>query len=331
MFDISTYTIGWIRALSLEYVAAREFLDEEHDKTEYVSAPNDDNNYSFGRMGKHDVVIAVMPTGEYGLSSAATVARDMIRSFPNLRIGLMVGIGGGAPSKAHDIRLGDIVVSSPSRGKGGVYQYDYGKTLQESKFQQTGHMNRPPTSLLTGVADLAAHIEADGHDIENEIEGVLAKKPRLRKKYGRPDRSTDRLYTSSFVHPAGVDDCEETCANATGAVCHRNERGEDEDSPAIHYGLIASANQLMKDAIVRDALAEEVGILCFEMEAAGLMNQFPFLVVRGICDYADSHKNKRWQGYAAMTAAAYARHVLNSIAPNRVVAEGPIGDVLQNS
>ena len=93
-------------ALSSEYVAAREFLDEEYDRAEYVSALMDENSYTFGTMGKHHVVIAVMPAGEYGLSSAATVARDMIRSFPNLRIGMMVGIGGGAPSKAHDIRLG---------------------------------------------------------------------------------------------------------------------------------------------------------------------------------------------------------------------------------
>ena len=221
-------------------------------------------------------------------------------------------------------------MSSPSSGKGGVYQYDYGKTVQKREFQQTGYLNRPPTSLLTAIAHLAAHIEANGHGIENDVETILSRKPRLRKSYGRPDRTTDRLYTSTFVHPTGSD-CEDTCANATGAVCHRKERDEYQDNPPIHYGLIASANQLMKDAIVRDALADELGVLCFEMEAAGLMNQFPFLVVRGICDYADSHKNKQWQGYAAMTAAAYARFLLNHVAPDGVVAERPIGDILQCS
>ncbi|OJJ79090.1 uncharacterized protein ASPGLDRAFT_1070745 [Aspergillus glaucus CBS 516.65] len=83
-----------------------------------------------------------------------------------------------------------------------------------------------------------------------------------------------------------------------------------EDNPAIHYDLIASANQLMKDASIRDRLAAEKDVLCFEMEAAGLMNHFPCLVICGICDYSDSHKNKDWQGYAAMTAAAYARDLL---------------------
>lgn len=99
------------------------------------------------------------------------------------------------------------------------------------------------------------------------------------------------------------------------------------DNPAIHYGSIASGNQLMKDALVRDRYAGQ-GVLCFEMEAAGLMNHFPCLVIRGICDYADSHKNKEWQGYAAMAAAAYAKDLLYRISPNRVEAERKIRDIL---
>ncbi|EXM15381.1 hypothetical protein FOTG_16259 [Fusarium oxysporum f. sp. vasinfectum 25433] len=84
----------------------------------------------------------------------------------------------------------------------------------------------------------------------------------------------------------------------------------------------------MKDASARDRLSEEKEVLCFGMEAAGLMNHFPCLVIRGICDYSDSHKNKEWQGYAAMVAAAYAKDLLYQIAPNRVEAEKKIGDIL---
>jgi nucleoside phosphorylase len=93
---------------------------------------------------------------------------------------------------------------------------------------------------------------------------------------------------------------------------------------AVHYGTIASGNQVMKHAVVRDKLSAELGgVLCFEMEAAGLMNSFPCLVVRGICDYCDSHKNKTWQPYAAATAAAYAREVLLTIPPNEVAPPNP--------
>lgn len=83
------------------------------------------------------------------------------------------------------------------------------------------------------------------------------------------------------------------------------------EMPMVHYGTIASGNQVMRDGATRDQISYEFrGVLCFEMEAAGLMNNFPCPVVRGICDYADSHKNKRWQPYAAGTAAAYAKELL---------------------
>jgi nucleoside phosphorylase len=85
---------------------------------------------------------------------------------------------------------------------------------------------------------------------------------------------------------------------------------------------------LMKDAVMRDSLASE-GVLCFEMEAAGLANRFPCLVIRGICDYSDSHKNKRWQGYAAMTAAAYAKDLLKVMLPRRVEIEKKLTTVLE--
>ena len=97
----------------------------------------------------------------------------------------------------------------------------------------------------------------------------------------------------------------------------------------MYYGLIASENQLMKDALLRDKLAEENGVLCFEMEAAGLMNGFPCLVIRGICDYADSHKNKQWQGYAATTAAAFAKELLSFTPANQVDNTRPADEVMK--
>jgi nucleoside phosphorylase len=89
--------------------------------------------------------------------------------------------------------------------------------------------------------------------------------------------------------------------------------------PAIHYGLIASGDQVMRHGTTRDRLRRELNVLCFEMEAAGLMDSFPCLIIRGICDYADSHKNKHWQPYAAATAAAYAKELLCLIPGNPVI------------
>ncbi|KAJ5802641.1 uncharacterized protein N7503_005091 [Penicillium pulvis] len=329
MSDPKIYTVGWICAITTEYVAAQAFLDEEHEGPEYLPAHNK-NDYTLGRVGRHNVVISVLPLGSYGTTSAARVAEDMLHSFPNVRIGLMVGIGGGAPSPNHDIRLGDVVVSIPSNDRGGVFQHDFGKTIQGQSFQLTGFLDQPPLILLAAVNGLRARYESEGNRLEEAVNMALEKKPRLQKLYKRPAQESDRLYQSHIVHPTDKRaTCATYCGNDLTNLISRDPRSKDEDNPAIHYGLIASSNQLIKDASVRDRLATERGVLCFEMEAAGLMNHFPCLVIRGICDYSDSHKNKEWQGFAAMVAAAYAKDLLCRIVPRNVEAQESLSEILK--
>lgn len=325
------YTIGWICAIHTEYVAAQAFLDETHEGPDYVS-PNDNNDYTLGKIGNHNIVIAVLPNSEYGLSSAAGVARDMLHSFPNLRVGLLVGIGGGAPSRKHDIRLGDVVVGvSNNNGKSAVFQYDFGKAMQGQEFLETGFLYQPPPVLRTAVNGLMAQYDMEGNQLSEAVDNALNKKPRLRKKgYSRPEVTTDRLFLSQFVHPNCEMGCAEACGDDPSNLIKRLER-EEEDQVMVHYGLIASANTLMKDALVRDKLVSKKDVLCFEMEAAGLISHFPCLVIRGICDYSDSHKNDEWQGYAAMVAAAYAKDILRRISPTRIEAERKISEVLTSS
>ncbi|KAJ5653328.1 hypothetical protein N7490_000331 [Penicillium lividum] len=324
MSDPAGYTVGWICALPEEYIAAQEFLDDEHDKPSFVS-PNDANDYTLGRMGEHNVVIAVLPDGEYGTASAASVATNMLSSFHNIRIGLMVGIGGGVPSESHDIRLGDVVVSTPRDGESGVFQYDFGKSIQDQIFQHTRFLNQPPAILRAAMAGIRTQYERKGHQLEEAINDIFEKNMRLRRKYKRPESITDRLFLPEVIHnQAGC----ATCAVDPSTLVLRSERADDEDNPAIHYGLIASGNQLMKNALIRDRLAAGKDVLCFEMEAAGLMNTFPCLVIRGICDYSDSHKNKEWQGFAAMVAAAYAKDLLQRIPLNRIESEEKISAVV---
>jgi nucleoside phosphorylase len=328
-FANGDYTVGWICAISTEAVAARAFLDEEHESPQSVSE-NDNNDYTLGGIGKHRVVIVVLPDGEYGTTSAASAARDMLHSFPNIRIGLMVGIGGGAPSPEHDIRLGDVIISAPRNGNSGVLRYDFGKTIQNQSFSTTQFLDQPPTILRTAANGLKTQYEIHGHQLENAIEKVLSMKPRLRKRYSRPGTNTDRLYRPEVIHPTGEQPgyhktgCATTCGDSMTNLIPRSVRGAYDNDPEIHYGLVASADQLMENALVRDLLATEKGVLCFETEAAGLMNHFPCLVIRGICDYSDSHKNTEWHGYAAMTAAAYAKDLLYRIPPSKVETEKKI-------
>ena len=188
-------------------------------------------------------------------------------------------------------------------------------------------MNQPPTVLRTAVNGLMAQHKRKGYQFEENIRCILEKNPRLREEYKQPDLSSDRLYRSDVVYPPNSkESCLKICDADPSKLILRRERTKDEDNPAIHYGLIASANRLMKDAVLRDKLTKDKDILCFEIEAAGLMNHFPCLVIRGICDY--SHKNKDWQGYAAVMAAAYAKDLLCRIPPNKIEAEKRIGEIL---
>lgn len=345
MSDPKDYTIGWISAIALEYTVAQEFLDTRHDGLIRVHK-GDDNHYTRGTIGTHHVVIAVLPAGENGVAAAAMAAKDMMHSFPNVRLCVMVGIGGGVPSKEHDIRLGDVVVSQPTfreKNYGGVVHFDYGATMKARCFQSLHYMNQPPRVCRAAVTALKAKYAKEGSNIDAKINTILEKWPRLRKEYGRPDASTDRLYASSCGQIAGCEcrssndgsskknNNDELNSKETHAMClvKRNPRAEDEDNPAIHYGLIASADGFMEDAEIRDILAKELGVLCFEMEAAGLMSQFPCLVIRGICDYSDAHWSKEWRGYAAMSAAAYAKDLLTEIPSYELDLEASIGSLVE--
>ncbi|KAL6854499.1 hypothetical protein J3F83DRAFT_754734 [Trichoderma novae-zelandiae] len=288
------YTVGWICALPIELVAAESMLDQRYTN-------NSNGQYTLGRIGFHNVVIACLPAGLMGTSAAAAVAAKMLSNFPSIQFGLMVGIGGGVPSREFDIRLGDVVVSQPRNGYGGVVQHDFGKT-RPGEFEMTGFLNTPPIVLLDTLSRLQAEHLAGNSKFDEYLQVASRWMP---SAFVVP--KTDVLFESDYEHMEGS-----TCENCSEE--RRVKREPRERSVAVHYGTIASGNQVMRDGSTRDRLSAQFGgVLCFEMEAAGLMNSFPCLVIRGICDYADSHKNKAWQSYAAATAAAYAKDALTVI------------------
>ncbi|KAL7903885.1 hypothetical protein GGI35DRAFT_464829 [Trichoderma velutinum] len=150
------------------------------------------------------------------------------------------------------------------------------------------------------------------------------------EKYRRPNQLSDKLYRSGFTHPfRNESSCEETCG--TVDLLLRPERTKNGNSPIIHYGAIASGEQLIMDAVIRNEVAEQKGVLCFEREAARIVNKYPCLVVRGISNYSDTHKNKEWEGYAGMVASAYAKSLLHEIRFEDVEAEQRILDLVKPS
>jgi nucleoside phosphorylase len=309
------YTVGWVCAMALEYAAAQEMLDEEHQDLERNPTGIDNNTYTLGSIGGHNVAIACLPSGYIGTSPAAVVATQMTATFKAIRFGLIVGIGGGVPSAEADIRLGDVVVSQPRGNFGGVVQYDSGKATP-SGFERTGFLNSPPQILLSAVAKVQAY-EIRGKTKLAEHISRLDHIP----EYQRVKARADIYFEATYNHEGGL-----TCDKCKVERQETRQPRDSEEKVVIHYGTIASGNQVIKDATKRDEISKVLGgVLCFEMEAAGLMDTFPCLVIRGICDYADSHKNNMWQSYAAATAAAYAKEILLTIPPAEV-KEVPVLD-----
>jgi len=297
-----SYTVAWICALPLEMSAGRAMLDYIHNAL--PQDVNDSNSYILGSIGQHNVAIACLPNDQYGTNNAAIVFTNMRRTFNNIQLGLMVGVGGGAPSKA-DLRLGDIVVGSR------VIQHDMGKAMGGGIFNRTSI----PRTNHSSVSTVVSSLRSKHYSISSRVPSILREKAEALRGFERPV-SADRLFTATYRHESSITDCA-SCDQSK--LVQRTPR--DFDDPVIHYGAIASGNQVIKDSLTRDNLAQELDVICFEMEAAGLMDICPCLPIRGICDYSDSHKAKEWQNYAAATAAAYAREFLEELPVCKVVSE----------
>ncbi|VUC36794.1 unnamed protein product [Clonostachys rosea] len=328
--DIFVPRVGWISALPIELAAARGMLDEEHGNPQTLPQKTDNNSYVLGQIHNHKVVIACLPRGEVGASSAALVAQNMLWSFPNIRIGLMVGIGAGIPrcsaddeddsddDEEEDVHLGDVVISSDKK-TGGVVAYNFGKKLADGSFEVAYHLDQPPRVLRITLASLEAAHEVRDNLIPKYIDQMLAKLPaKMRSKWVHPGLEKDLLFAPDYMHSSG-----KTCKNCDQERALRRGIDRREDNiPVIHYGVIATGSEVVRHAPTRDQIRSDHNAICLEMEAAGLMNNFPCLVIRGISDYADSHKNDRWHRYAAAAAAACAKELL-SVAQPLEVEENP--------
>ncbi|KAH8194444.1 hypothetical protein TruAng_011388 [Truncatella angustata] len=300
------YTVAIVCAIEFEMSAVRYMLDEEHGRL--PSRQGDSNDYIVGQLCGHNVVLAWLP-GNQGKSAAAIVATNLDRTFPFIKWRFIAGIGGGVPSVSNDIHLGDVVVSMPEGQYGGVVQYDLGKDT-DAGFRLKGFLSAPPSRLRAAVGRMRSDHRFNDNKVEEFISCMLQRNRRL-NAYRRPPAETDVIYDANYPHAAAQATCEQ-CDEAQ--IVGRLPRGHD--APEVHYGLIASGDRVMRSAVQRGIWTQNIGdILCFEMEAAGLMTEFPYVVIRGISDYADSHKNDAWQYYAGAAAAACTKELLSYLDP----------------
>ncbi|KAJ6041445.1 nucleoside phosphorylase domain-containing protein [Penicillium canescens] len=283
-FTHEDYTVGWVCTRPLEYAVAEGMLDEQHSALPQVE--NDTNTYTLGGMQRHNVVLLCIPAGAMETGVANTAVSGMLRSFPNIRIRLLVGVAGGVPNHQIDIRIGDVMVGSPVSSSGGVMLL---KGSGES-FAETGTLETPPRELGNALATLQARHIRRRNEIQRHIEEMLEANPAMRLPFSFPDPEGDLLLPPYYEHHnKGMPNCLE--CDPPQVIPRPKHRGR----PAVFYGPIGWTSSVINSGLALDAVSRQRVIYCIEMETMGLINLFPCIVIRGIWNYSDSHRNKAWQ------------------------------------
>ncbi|KAJ0417809.1 hypothetical protein BJY00DRAFT_315600 [Aspergillus carlsbadensis] len=331
------FEVAIVCALTLEADAVEELFDEIYDRLgqRYGKQSGDNNAYINGKIGRHDVVLCYLPG--MGKGSAAAAAANLRVSYRQIRLALLVGICGGVPflRDKTEILLGDVIISS------SVIEYDFGRQYPDGfrpKSDVTETLGRPNLEIRAFLAALG------GRGTRNELQertrqhlAILQTRPD--KGWQHPGTLNDVLFEPNFRHKhysersdarCLCDDCHSSgdpvCEAAlqgdckslgcTGATINRTRHAAGSTDPAIFIGRIASADMVMKSGQHRDKISKQNNVIAFEMEGAGIWDSLPCIIIKGVCDYADSHKNKIWQGYAAGAAACCSKAFLEYWLPS---------------
>jgi len=330
------FQIAIICALKIEVDAVEAVFDKDWEEDgKYGRQPGDSNEYSMGKIGKHNVVLAFMPNiGKEGASSTASYLR---MSFREINLGLVVGICGAVPVTKENLEiiLGDIIISKV------VVQYDHGTKYSDRHVMKDTlgtNLGKPPRLIrsflqkLEGVKGTKRLVDSTVANLNS----LVQKEGFESSKY--PGAHEDRLYEPTYRHKhhdsaAACDICnrckskdEKVCEKAlisscaelgcnNGPLVHRARVQKLAESsaygPLIHFGCVASGDSVMKSSHDRDHLALIPGVIAFEMESAGVWDALPTVVIKSVSDYADSHKNDHWQKFAAASAAACMKAFVN--------------------
>lgn len=311
--DRRGFELAIICALPLEADAIEALLDDCWDSNgpPFGKAAHDTNSYSTGVIRCHNVVLVRTPG--MGKVHAAAAASSCRVSFPNVKIALVVGVCGVAPFKrdGEEIVLGDVVISE------GIIQYDFGRRLPGQFIPKEGPLDSlgRPNQEIRGVLAQAKGISGCQLLLSEMARylSTLRQKPELRAEY--PGVAYDILFEASYRHIEDQKPCEQVGCDGKLVPRRRLQATGPSSAPAIHFGLMASGDSVMKSGEDRDREIEARDIVAFEMEGAGVWDILPCIVIKGACDYADSHKSKVWQRYAAATAAACAKAFLRFWVP----------------
>lgn len=351
--------MGVICALALEYDAVSLLFDQfwDEDGEPYGRAQGDTNIYTTGKIGNHNVVLALLPS--IGTAAGSGSAASFRSSYSGLRIAFLVGVCGGVPFTGQDeMLLGDVVISKT------VIQYSLGRQYPSAfvaKDTVNDNMGHPSKAIRTLITSFET--ERGRRRLRQKTGQYLKDLQRTaieeghRHSYQYPGLAEDKLFAATYVHKhrgsqtydcscndkidsfcdeAAHASCTELCCNEEQLVprkrleMKKNMEPDLVQCPEIFIGGVASGDTVMKSGEHRDRIAKQRNVIAFEMEGAGVWDEVPCIVVKGVCDYADSHKNKTWQPFAAATAAAVLKAMLVQYPVTDLPSSRPFADSASN-
>lgn len=308
------YHVAWICPVAdIELLPACLMLDEEHDAPKY-DTHYDENTYIFGSIQGHTVVIGSLPKGLTGNIHSARLTGPMFKSFPNIRMALLVGTGGGIPTPEssedtlENLHLGDVVVGYPGDGKPSCVHYSRGRAKDGGEFELVGTLRNPDWRLTNALAFLDLEHRLGQTTFDKQVARLRAYKGG--QEFHPPSLEHDRLFRAASRH-RGVHSSDCNSCNQHELVQRPSRTEKDRRKMVFHFGRIATGDAVIQNGELRDGIRTRCdGALCVEMEAAGVDVNRQCLVIRGISNYADGHKNDMWRSHAAGNAAAFTRELL---------------------
>lgn len=313
-------TIAIITAMYYEKLAVDAMME---NKTTYMKykTEGESNVYTIGFIGEHKVVSTKLPAIGHAMfaqiSSGNTTTR-LLGTFQNIEHVFIVGVAGGVPYYTDfykHVRLGDIVIS-----KGGVNNniYYYCQKILKNKEGDLQYVHKTFAPKDPGLQQVAqqiaetAQLSPDCVPWEQYIEEGQALLEGQEADFVRPMSSTDRLYMNigedniiEVEHPQPPENA--------GDVKIRM------DKPRIHFGVLGSGRPVVKTDATRLDFAGKYNIKAFDTEFDQVLESIEgnrkdsFMFIRGVSDYTDGSKNKEWQPYAALAAAAYMKTIIKAL------------------
>ncbi|KAK3340122.1 hypothetical protein B0H65DRAFT_510321 [Neurospora tetraspora] len=321
----------------------------DEDGDQYGKVDGDPNIYTTGRMGKCNVVLVLLPNmGKASAASAAASLRSSYpRVSLALLVGICGAVPFAGPER-DPIVLGNVIISNLvvqyDLGRALPDRFDRKDNPHDSLGRPDKIIRNILVKLDTNID--REHIEKRAGDflkaLQTKSEEIAKRKRRGRHtSYKYPGAANDLLFDACYRHKhapgSGCRTCED-CHDNSDPACDEslrlsckelkcdtnrlirrehldsasNDHNADSDSKGVFFfiGAIGSGDSVIRSGKHRDQIAKQAEVIAFEMEGAGVWDEVPCIVIKGVCDYADSHKNKGWQNYAAATAASVAKAVM---------------------